>query len=263
MARALTQATMPHRKVEGNEFVRRNGAFVMTMQAPSSIGLPYGSTPRLLMAWVTTEAVRTRSRELDLGDSMAGFMRELGLTPVSGKRGQTRMLKQQTRRLFNATVSCNYKGADNGPMADIGYRIASKAILWWDAPNPEQRSLWQSSVTLSGDFYDELIERPVPVDMRALKALRRSPLALDIYTWLTWRMSYLRAPVEIPWAALAQQFGSDYKLVRQFKAAFIAELRRVLTVYPDARVNDGEAGLLLTPSPTHVRKATKALPRAD
>ena len=50
MARALTLATIPHSKQEGNEFHRRNGAFSMSMLAPSSVGLPYGSQPRLLVA---------------------------------------------------------------------------------------------------------------------------------------------------------------------------------------------------------------------
>jgi hypothetical protein len=263
MARALVQATMPHRRVDGNEFTRRNGAFTLTMLAPSRIGLPYGSTPRLLMAWVTSEAVRTRSRELELGDSMSGFMRELGMAATGGPRGYISTFKDQTRRLFNATVSCHYEASgDRTIAADIGYRIASKAVLWWDARDPDQRSLWHSTVTLTDDFYREVTEGPVPIDLRALKALKRSPLAIDVYTWLTWRMSYLKKPTEIPWPALAAQFGSDYKLLRQFKAAFLVELKKVLAVYPDARVTEGTHGLLLTPSPTHVRRAAKALPDA-
>ena len=79
MARALVQATLPHRRVIGTEFTRRNGAFTLTILAPSEVGLPYGSMPRLLLAWLTTEAVRTRSRELVLGDTLSGFMRDLAL----------------------------------------------------------------------------------------------------------------------------------------------------------------------------------------
>ena len=59
MARALVQATMPHSKVDGNEFERVNGAFSLNILAPSKVGLPYGSIPRLLMAWISTEATRT------------------------------------------------------------------------------------------------------------------------------------------------------------------------------------------------------------
>jgi len=252
-ARALAMATMPHKKVEGNEFTRRNGHFSMTMLAPSRIGLPYGSLPRLLMAWVTSEAVKTRSAELDLGHSMSGFMKEIGISQTTGKRGQVRLLKEQSRRLFNATVSCSYEKA--GAAADIGYRIASRSTLWWDN-DPAQDSLWPSKVTLSPDFYKELIEAPIPVDMRALAALRKSPLALDIYTWASWRVSYLEAPVEIPWAGLAAQFGSDYRLLRQFKHAFLAELRKVQLVFP-VKVTETESGLRLLPGPTSIRKLAK------
>ena len=84
MARAMVQATLPHSKVEGNEFTRKNGNYSLTILSPSAIGLPYGSVPRLLLAWVTTEAVKTQSRELELGDSLSGFMRELDLVPTGG-----------------------------------------------------------------------------------------------------------------------------------------------------------------------------------
>ena len=74
------------------------------------------------------------------------------------------------------------------------------------------RDSWKSTVTLSTDFFEGIVQNPVPVDMRALKALKRSPMALDIYCWLTYRLSYLRKPTEIPWSALQMQFGAEYGL---------------------------------------------------
>jgi len=56
----------------------------------------------------------------------------------------------------------------------------------------------------------------VPIDLRVLKVLR-SPMALDIYCWLTYRNSYLRKPSRIPWGALAAQFGADYQARKDFK----------------------------------------------
>ena len=61
MARAMVQATLPHRAVDGTYFERKNGAFTLSLLASPKIGLPYGSIPRLLLAWVTTEAVKTKS----------------------------------------------------------------------------------------------------------------------------------------------------------------------------------------------------------
>lgn len=252
MARAMVQATLPHRKVEGNEFERRNGRYTLSLLAPSKIGLPYGTIPRLLLAWLTTEAVRTKERELELGDTLSGFMRQLDMVPTGGRWGSITRLKNQTRRLFSATVTASYE--DGQMTADMGYRLADRTVLWWDNQDPEQAGLWQSTVTLSEAFYNEVIAHPVPVDMRALKALKKSPLALDAYCWLTYRASYAKRPSVIPWSALALQFGSDYKLVRQFKAAFLAELRKVVTVYGGVQVEATDEGLLVKPSVTHITK---------
>jgi hypothetical protein len=252
MARAMVQATLPHRKVEGNEFERRNGSFTLTLQAPSKIGLPYGSIPRLLLAWVTTEAVKTKSRELELGGSMAAFMAELGLTPTGGANGSITRLKNQTRRLFSATITAAYE--DGEQVADMGYRLADKSVLWWHSKDPEQAGLWKSTVTLSDHFFNEVIDRPVPIDMRAVKALKQSPMALDIYTWLTYRASYLKRPTVIPWSSLALQFGSDYSRLRAFKEAFLQELKKVVLVYGQVQVEATELGLIVKPSMTHITR---------
>jgi hypothetical protein len=255
MARAMVQATLPHRKVEGNEFERRNGSFTLTLQAPSKIGLPYGSIPRLLLAWVTTEAVKTKSRELELGDSMSSFMAELGLSPTGGANGSITRLKNQTRRLFSATITAAYE--DGEQIADMGYRLADKSVLWWHSKDPEQAGLWKSTVTLSEHFFNEVIDRPVPIDMRAIKVLKQSPMALDIYTWLTYRASYLKRPTVIPWSSLVLQFGSNYAQLRQFKAAFLDELKKVVLVYWQVQVEVTEHGLIVKPSLTHISKKAK------
>ena len=256
MARAMVQATLPHRAFDGNYFERKNGKFTLSMLASPKIGLPYGSMPRLLLAWVTTEAVKTKSRELELGGSMSSFMAELGLSPTGGVNGSITRLKNQTRRLFSATVAASYE--DGEQVADMGYRLADKSVLWWHSKDPEQAGLWKSTVTLSEHFFNEVIDRPVPIDMRAIKALKQSPMALDIYTWLTYRASYLKRPTVIPWSSLALQFGSDYSRLRDFKQAFIDELKKVVLVYGQVQVDATEQGLIVKPSLTHISKKGSA-----
>ena len=107
-------------------------------------------------------------------------------------------------------------------------------------------------VVLSAEFYDGLVAHAVPIDLRALKALKCSPLALDIYSWLTYRMSYLRKPCLIPWEALQTQFGADYGRLRDFKQKFLGHLGDVVQVYPAVRLANRATGLLLKPSPTHL-----------
>lgn len=58
--------------------MRRNGALTLSLSAPSDVGLPYGALPRLLLSWLTTEAVRTRERTVLLGPTLWRFMVDLG-----------------------------------------------------------------------------------------------------------------------------------------------------------------------------------------
>ena len=256
ISRALTQATLPHRPIAGNEFTRRNGNLTLSIMSPSVIGLPYGIIPRLLVSWVTSEAVRTRSPELELGPSLSHFMRELGLIPSGGRWGGITRLREQMVRLFASSVTCIYE--DKHKTGIYGVKIVSEANLWWDPKSPDQIPLWKSTLKLGTDFYNEIINNPIPIDMRALKALRRSPMALDIYCWLTYRMSYLRKPAEIPWPALEMQFGADYGRTIDFKVNFLKQLQAVLTVYPEANVKEGDRGLLLKPSKPHIAQASKS-----
>ena len=259
IARTLTQATMPHKATSDNEFTRQNGHFTLTMMSPRQVGLPYGSIPRLLVSWVTTEAVRTKSPVLELGPSLSAFMAELGLAPTGGRWGSITRLRDQMTRLFASSVTCIYDDRDK--IGILGIKMVKEARLWWNPKVPDKAPLWKSTLTLGADFFEEIIKNPVPVDMRALKALKRSPLALDIYCWLTYRLSYLRKPTEIPWAVLEMQFGADYARTRGFKEAFLHHLRAILMVYPEANVEEGEGGLLLKPSKPHIAQLPPTLLR--
>ena len=255
MARSMVMSTLPHRKVDGNEFVRKNGDFTLSLMAPSHIGLPYGSIPRLLVAWVTTETVRTKERELVLGETLSEFMRALDLVPTGGRWGTITRLKDQMARLFSSSVTCSY--ADGRRFALQSVKVVDKAALWWDPKTPEQSTLWQSVIVLGEHFFNEIMESPVAVDMRALKILKQSPMALDIYTFLTYRMSYLRKSTVIPWESLQNQLGSDYAKtpegLRNFKKKFLRQLAMVRVVYPDVNISPSDNGLLLKPSKTHVK----------
>jgi len=256
MARALVQATMPHSKVEGNEFERINGVFRLNILAPSRIGLPYGSIPRLLISWLSTEAVKTKQRELILGSTLSEFMTELGLIPTGGRWGTITSLKEQTKRLFSAAISCTYDDGKHWAIKNVQPVVESN--LWWNPKNPNQTSLFESTVVLGEEFFKEIIDHPIPIHLDVLKAIKRSPLALDIYCWLTYRMSYLEKETTIPWPVLQLQFGSDYATdqqgIRNFKKAFLRELRKVALFYESANIEDTSPGLRLKPGKTHIKQ---------
>lgn len=254
MARALVQATLPHKATTGTTFMRRNGNFSLVMMARPDVGLPYGSIPRLLMAWMTTEAIRTKDPVLVLGPTLSGFLKQLGLLRSGGIRGDIRRLRDQMRRLFTCAVSCVYEDENNDEILNL--QVVEEAKLWWAPKSSEQTVLWRSTVTLGRRFFAEMTTNPVPIDFRVLKALTRSPLAIDIYTWLTYRVSYLKRRTAIPWEALQAQFGASYPLTtqgkRNFKREFLQQLRKVHAIYTQANLEVAEDFLILIPSKPHV-----------
>lgn len=256
MARVLTQATMPYRSQASTQFTRRNGAFTLSITALSPEGLPYGSIPRLLLSWMTTEAVRTQQPVLELGPTLSAFMAELGLTRCGGKKGDITRLRNQMKRLLCSAISCHYE--DDRHECGVGFNIADRYDLWWNPKQPNQLPFWKSTVTLGANFFKEITERPIPIDLRALKTLKRSPLALDIYCWLTYRMSYLRRETEIPWSALQLQFGADYERAIDFKRCFLKQLKFTQSIYDCAKVEEGKKGLILKPSLPHIAPKAKS-----
>jgi len=256
MARPLTQATLPHRRQTSNTFERRNGAFSLTITAHPRFGLPYGSYPRLILAWLTTEAVRTRSPELELGPTFSGFMVDLGLKPTGGQWGTIPRFREQLKRLFTSTIWCIYD--TESQTETLNLQIAKHSNLWWEPQASGKAGEWKSTVTLGPELFEEILAHPIPIDNRALRAIKKSPMAIDIYCWMTYRMSYLRKQTTIPWEVLQMQFGADYRNDRfgrhNFKTTFIQRLRTVQTLYPEAKAEENASGIMLCPSLTHVLK---------
>lgn len=254
LGRAFVMATLPHKKVQGTEFIRKNGDYTLSVLAPSETGIPYGVIPRLILIWISEEVVKKKSRELILGESLSAWMAELGMMPTGGRWGSITRLKQQMKALLASSITATWGGA--GAWALKRVSVADDAILWWDPKNPDQTTLWESKLILTEKLFQELMEHSVPFDKRILKHLKRSPLALDLYIWLTYRFHYLKQRQAIPWGSLMRQFGSGYeatpKGVAHFKTEFKKQLQKVLKLYQTARVEVSEGELVLHPSPTSI-----------
>ena len=161
MARLLALCSLP-RTNPGNrlQYVRRNGPYQLYMIAGGGNKLPYGSLPRLLLAWVCTEAVRTQSRELVLGRSLSEFMRTLDIYSTSGgSRGDRTRLRNQMRRLFNAHVQLVYK--DKHGEANVSSSVADRSEFWWNERKPDERVLWESKIYLGEAFFNEIIQHGI------------------------------------------------------------------------------------------------------
>lgn len=292
MTRALVSATMPYKDPKTKVFERRNGDLTLTILAPN--GVPFGKYPRLLLSYLVTEAVASRSNVVVLGDTLADFLKaSIGVRATGGKEGTQTRLSNQMQRLFTSIVSVGQR-VTNGtsrafefenitlvergrleerdmarldnlrPVAEEGMG-RQEAELWRqvDKGGDAGPGRWNSMIELTPRFFQECVETPVPIDLRAYKVLGDAPMAMDIYAWTTYRASYIKqATRPIPWPVLQAQFGSGLPFTEQgtrdFKKAFKRNLDLVRLVNAGLKVDEtsNANGVVLLPSSPHVKKLT-------
>ena len=256
MARLMALCSLP-RTNPGNrlQYVRRNGPYSLVMIAGGLNKLPYGNLPRLLLAWVSTEAVRTQSPVLVLGNSLAEFMGKLGMASVGGARTR---LRNQMDRLFSATLQFVYEDQDPDGSTRVKDTftspVAQKTHLVWNPRRPDEPVLWHSTIELGQVFFNEIIRHPVPLDMNTLKAMSRSSLGLDLYLWVAYRTFTLQRPMRLSWPRLYRQFGvdpakaDDNRTVQDFRKDCLRELKKIKTAWPDLNYYTPKGVLQLYPS---------------
>lgn len=253
----LCQTGLPRRKVKGREFQRRVGSAWLHLQAgvlniagiPVPQPIPYGATPRLALASISTLALRTGSPAIEIGRTPADFMRLIGMADTQGSRYET------LRCQFNAMGACRLQMG----FADQTFNsMTVKQYEAWLPRTASERNKWPSVLVLTDDFYKELLAHGVPLDRRALHALTGSALCIDIYTWLAYRLHLIKGPpVAISWAALRVQFGQEYEGIHaadDFRKSFLLALPKVLAEYPRAKVTRYPGGLELHASPPPVAR---------
>lgn len=259
--RGLISCTLPHSNPGDDEsaYSRSSGAYYILIQPGvrptkgggfGTFGYPFGSYPRLFCSYLAREVTKTREREVSLGDTLSGFMAELGLQPTGGRWGTIPNLRRQVLALVNAKIAFGYQGDE--PVDAGGQQLfADRYALWWDA-GEDQGALWPNYVRLSEPMFSEILEHAVPVDMRILRAIKQSSLALDLYAWTTYKVFRMGSATRISWKALHAQFGSEYARVCDFRVKALRHLRAIKALYPDLKFTTERGRLVLWPSRTSV-----------
>lgn len=225
---------------------------------PISVGVPYGSRARLILLYLQTEAVKTNSREVELGRSLHAWLRRLEI-PIGGK--QMASVRDQAERISRCRLSFQIRqgsrtGLVNQHILDASMFIEDESV---------QGGLFVETATLSQSFFEELKKHPVPVEEAAVRQIANNSLALDVYCWLAYRLHSLNSPITISWKALHAQFGRSVARLDHFKDHFRSVLTLALSVYPDAVVAEADSGvgLVLKPSRSPVAPARARLGLAN
>lgn len=248
------QAALPHKKLgdaEGWQIITDHVTLIVEpgmrpgLQAAEHIGVPYGSRARLIMFYLQSEALRTGSRQVELGRSMRHWLTRMGV-PIGGN--SLTAIRDQSERISRCRLSINVKGGAGSRGGMINQNIVDTAIFTDPTDDESRGSTFMDTAQLSEHFFAELRRHPVPLEDAAIRAISNNSLALDLYAWLAYRLHVLKAPTPVSWAALRAQFGTGFRAMRHFRFNFNNNLGLALAVYRDARVEVTERGVDLYPS---------------
>ena len=261
------QAALPHRRLPNDTawqvttdrvtLIVQPGLRPAPDGTPVSVGVPYGSRARLILLFLQTEAVRTNSREVELGRSLHAWLRRLEI-PIGGK--QMASVRDQAERISRCRLSFQIKQGTRTGL--VNQHILDTSMFIED--DSAQGGLFVERASLSQSFFEELKKHPVPVEEAAVRQIANNSLALDVYCWLAYRLHSLDQPITISWKALHGQFGRSVARLDHFKEHFRTVLALATSVYPDADVeeNGTGSGLILKPSkPPVPTKAGAVRPR--
>lgn len=255
----FAMTALPHKRTDAVEWLRDGADVRLRIESGKShdgtvVGIPFGYVARLILLYLQTEAIKTRSREVELGRSMHSWLKAMGLN-CGGKGYEA--VREQSRRLSLCRLTF-YRIADGGEAVMNGSFVREAILPSRDMSN--QLSFWRETVVLDEVFYESLVRHPLPVRESAIRAMSGRSMAIDLYVWLAYRLHHLTRATRVPWPAVYRQFGTGFALPRQFKAHAREALALALAAYPEAQVRVDDEALTLLPSPAPVPERHKLAP---
>jgi hypothetical protein len=222
-----------------------------------NIGLPWGAKPRLILAHLNAEALRQGTPDIEIEASLSGFVKRI--RGFDGGR-EIKMFKHQLACLSTATIRLAVFQERHAYA--INTHVITAFELWLQN-DERQRVLWPSTIRLSHEYFESLQKHAIPLNETDLAALAHTAMGLDIYAWLAQRLHRVdpRKPAFIPWTALKEQFGPDYRRMDHFKAPFRKALRQVQSRYQSANLELDNKGMTARNSPPPVSKRIFLIPK--
>jgi hypothetical protein len=267
---ALCAMSLPVRRPQDDSasIIRQDGQYTLVITPKAVIrseggqsrlhviGVPYGSLPRLILIHVMTEAVRRKSRQIRLGSNFTDWMRRMGYKTMSyGPRGSATLIKQQLDRLLACEWMIRWDGEGENGEKEFGIREIKLTNEYVGVDTAA--GSFMREIVLTEGFFEHLRRHAVPLNEHAIRQLRESPTALDLYTWLAYRLPRIgnKRPVSLSWQQLAVHFGNDGHNIRKFRQTVRdAWERQVSAVYPEARAEFDSTVIRLHSSPAPLQQ---------
>ena len=212
------------------------------------LGVPYGSYPRVALIYLLSQALKSKSRDVYLGRNFTEWMRRLGYQTVSyGPRGTANLMREQVDRLLACEWQIRWDETSDG---DSAFAVRDVKISDEYAGSLDRDGAFAREVRMSEVFYKHLVEHAVPLNEVAVRELKGIPTALDLYTYLAYRLPRISGDrgQMISWDQLARHLGNNADSKR-FRQTVRETMQIVSAVYPNADIDVSGRKVVLRASP--------------
>ena len=274
--REFAQCSFPYSDPgDVEEWERKNGELkLIVRRGGKTYPIPHGTLPRLIIFWLCSQIMERRDKKIPLSGSLTAALREFGYADSTANRGKARQnIQKQVLALLTASIQFRYEnenetqtaGRNKGLKFDIGHAWD----FWWDTTRPDQDALFESYITVKQEFFDAVINSPVPIPARTIRNHVKSPLELDLLVTLNHRNHRLNQSRDdgraefIPYMALFRQFGQDYNQSRpdNFRPKLARALKNIQAKsWAGLRYTLDTTGLTVHRSPMLVKPKTTPKP---
>lgn len=236
LPRSLVLTALPLKNIKKNSYLARNGNITLSMICPEDTTLPYGAIPRLILAYISSQVIKNKNNKekenkqrIFLGNTLSEFLSELGIDDTSGgSSGSITRVRYQMERLLSTSIQIQYKDKDRTRGRKLDF--ITDYDIFWKPINPDQMNLIPNYIDISESFYSEILDTPVPLDIRVLKQLTQDPMAIDLYMYFNYKLYNRKKEETERWDNILPVFASNIKNTKDAKKIFRQKARKIMSL---------------------------------
>lgn len=249
---------LPAQRLKGQPafWTKENALYKLTMARHIDYEIPSGCYARMNQIFIDTEVKTKNTNVIEVGRSFYEYAQKLGY-----KHGRAeKELVQQLVNYVTCRIDLVVVDEKLARRTEISALVSSGRDFFFDVQSPRQITISSGRIVLSEDYARYIHEHAAPLDLEVVRTFSRSPLALDFYRFLAYRVNGLNRTIEFPDRLLFEQLGVGHEVEKVTRARLKTTLRQVKGFWPGLKAEFADGQFILGPSDPAIKSK---LPRRN
>ena len=237
---------LPAQRLKENPafWTKENSLYKLTLGRHMKYEVPTGCYARMNQIFIDTEVKTKNTNVIEVGRSFYEYAQKLGYK----HGGAERQLVKQLVNYVTCRIDLEVVNNALARITEVSALVSSGRDFFFDVKNPDQLTMSSGRIVLSEDYARYIHKHAAPLDLEVVRTFKNSPLALDFYRFLAYRVNNLNKPIEFPDRLLFEQLGTGQAEDRITRARLKVILRQIQSFWPGLRSRFEDGYFILEPS---------------